>query len=183
VKRPTFFASHPSMIERVKTIREIIESHPAMADDVPVDATAAAAREARYRDAVRAARLDYLKLAVETDRQKSVIAMLAPAFASGDCEPAAAFWLGEAYRLRGDEGDVERALRTYRWVLERAPQLAVAWRGIGEIQHRAGANDEAADAFARYLEVAPEATDAEAVRAELARLRARTDENGKESGQ
>ena len=78
--------------------------------------------------------------------------------------------LGEAYRVRGDAGDAERAVAVYRWVLERAPDLAAAWRGIGEIARRGRRRTEAIDALQRYLDGAPEALDREAVRAELERL-------------
>jgi len=85
-------------------------------------------------------------------------------------DPVSAYWLGEAYRLRGDAGDAERAANAYRWAVDRAPDLAAAWRGIGEVARRAGRHTEAIDAYRRYLDGVPDALDREAIRAELERL-------------
>lgn len=187
-KQPTFFASHPSMVERTQAFRELIAALPegqggvqqaaAGAETPAVDADPA--RAARYRQATARARLDYLKLATETGRHRSVVAMLEASFQAGNLDPAAAFWLGEAYRLRADEGDLGRAASVYRAVLDRDPGQATAWRGIGEIARRAGRTDEAADAYRRYLEGVPDAVDREAVRAELERLQS---SNGSGSGE
>lgn len=181
-KQPTFFASHPSMVERAQAFRELIAALPSGAAGSAGGATAGGtgsaeagsdpARAARYREATARARLAYLQLAVETGHQKSIVAMLEPRFAAADIDPASAFWLGEAYRLRGDAGDAGRAAGAYRWAVDRAPDLATAWRGIGEVARRAGRRAEAIDAYRRYLDGAPDALDREAVRAELERLQA-----------
>jgi len=169
-KQPTFFASHPSMVERAQAFRELIAALPSWAAGTGSEPGSDAARAARYREATARARLAYLQLAVETGHQKSVVAMLEPRFAAADIDPASAFWLGEAYRLRGDAGDAERASNAYRWSVDRAPDLAAAWRGIGEVARRAGRRAEAIDAYRRYLDGAPDALDREAIRAELERL-------------
>ena len=96
--------------------------------------------------------------------------MLEPPFTAADIDPVSAYWLGEAYRLRGDVGDTERAASAYRNAIDRAPDLAAAWRGIGEVARRAGRRAEAIDAYRRYLDGAPDALDREAIRAELERL-------------
>lgn len=190
-KQPTFFASHPSMLERTEAFRELIAALPAeqgagqaaatgaVAPAVPA-AGADPARATRYRQATARARLEYLKLAAETGRHRSIVALLEAPFQAGEVEPAAAFWLGEAYRLRADEGDLERAVAVYRAVLERDPGQAAAWRGLGEIERRAGRTAEAADAYRRYLDGAPGAVDREAIEAELGRLQA---SNGRGSGE
>lgn len=169
-KQPTFFASHPSMIERAEVFREMIAALPPGTSGAATRAGGEPVRATSYRAVTGKARLAYLQLAVETGRQKSIVAMLEPRFAAADIDPASAYWLGEAYRVRGDAGDAERAVAAYRWVLECAPDLAAAWRGIGEIARRGGRRSEAIDALQRYLDGAPEALDREAVRAELERL-------------
>lgn len=158
------------MIERAEVFREMIAALPPGTSRAATSAGGEQAHAASYRAVTAKARLAYLQLAVETGRQKSIVAMLEPRFAAADIDPASAYWLGEAYRVRGDAGDAERAVAVYRWVLERAPDLAAAWRGIGEIARRGGRRTEAIDALQRYLDGAPEALDREAVRAELERL-------------
>jgi predicted Zn-dependent protease len=167
-KQPTFFASHPSMLERTEVFRGLIAALPAgqvggqVGGQIPA-ADADPARAARYRQATARARLEYLRLAAETGRHRSIVVQLEAPFRAGGVDPAAAFWLGEAYRLRADEGDLERAAAVYRAVLERDPGQAAAWRGLGEISRRAGSTADAADAFRRYLDGAPDAVDREAI--------------------
>lgn len=77
------------------------------------------------------------------------------------------YFRGEAYRLRGNDGDAVLALADFEAAArsERAP--AATWRSLGQL-HQAQARPEAArDAWHRYLAVAPTAPDAELVKQTL----------------
>lgn len=159
--RPTFFASHPSMQERVQAFRELAQAAGASPERGDADP---------YREFTRTARQDYLRLAVETGRQKSVVSMLAPGFDADTISPTETAYLGEAYRLRAEEGDAGRAEAAYARAVERAPHLAIGWRGLAEMARRSGDREKARQGFEAYLQRAPDAPDAGAVRAELERL-------------
>lgn len=73
----------------------------------------------------------------------------------------------EAYRLRGADGDDERALSDYRLATRDGAPLAKAYRGIGLIERQRHRNSEAAQAFRRYLELSPGAPDAGLIRSYL----------------
>lgn len=78
---------------------------------------------------------------------------------------------GEVFRLRNGQGDQDAALADYRQALAQPTPLAQAYRGIGLIQRQRGDKQEAADMFAHYLEMAPDASDAAFVKSYLAELK------------
>lgn len=69
------------------------------------------------------------------------------------------FHRGEVYRLRGGDGDQDLALSDYRASIEFPKPPPAAFRGIGLIARQRGQNAEAIQAFARYIELAPDAPD------------------------
>ena len=69
--------------------------------------------------------------------------------------------------VRGD-GPASAAL--YRRVLERAPERASAWRGLGLVSLEYGEHREARVALARYLSLTPDATDRPRIERELRAL-------------
>jgi tetratricopeptide (TPR) repeat protein len=73
--------------------------------------------------------------------------------------PEASYYLGEAYRQRGEAGDLERAEHEYHSVLEAAPQFAPPHRALGLLYYKRGDKTLAAPLLRRYLELAPAAAD------------------------
>jgi serine/threonine-protein kinase len=67
-------------------------------------------------------------------------------------------------------GQFPRALALYREAVRQNPAGADAWRGLGAVSTRMGQPTEARHSFTRYLALAPNAPDAERVRAALAAL-------------
>ncbi len=68
-------------------------------------------------------------------------------------------------------GDMRTAMGHFRRALAERPGFAMAWRGVGMVHERLGDNRAAAAAFQRYLQLAPNANDAAAIREKLGRLR------------
>ena len=68
-------------------------------------------------------------------------------------------------------GQMPRAKALYQQILERAPRQADAWRGLGLVSSRMGQQKDAAHAFERYLELRPNAPDAERIREQLEKVR------------
>jgi serine/threonine-protein kinase len=62
-------------------------------------------------------------------------------------------------------GDLERAHELYRHAVRDAPDAPEAWRGLGIVAARRGYYVEAKRALAKYLQLSPQAPDAEAVQA------------------
>ncbi|MBV8972356.1 MAG: M48 family metalloprotease [Sphingomonadaceae bacterium] len=78
------------------------------------------------------------------------------------------FYEGEAYRLRGAPGDDALEAQAFAAATERPDAPPAAWRAHGYALIKAGRADDGKQALARYLALAPTATDAAMVRFALA---------------
>ncbi|MBI2305867.1 MAG: M48 family metalloprotease [Rhodocyclales bacterium] len=85
--------------------------------------------------------------------------------------PLVQFHRGEAYRLRGESGDQERAMEDYRAAAAAPNPPPPAFRGIGLIARQRGQGDEALQAFSRYLELSPDAPDSGFIRNYMSELK------------
>lgn len=78
---------------------------------------------------------------------------------------------GEAHRLRGEAGDIDLALRDYGLAAQTPQPVPRAFRGIGLVERQRSRPVEAAQAFRRYLDLAPAAPDAGLIRSYLEELK------------
>ncbi|HET9625179.1 MAG TPA: tetratricopeptide repeat protein, partial [Kofleriaceae bacterium] len=67
-------------------------------------------------------------------------------------------------------GDTKTALASYKRVLATNPDYAPAWRGVGLVYEKLGDKPGAHNAFQKYLQLEPSATDAASIRARLEAL-------------
>lgn len=74
------------------------------------------------------------------------------------------FHRAEIYRLRAKEGDLDLAISDYRSAIKEPNPVPAAWRGVGLIARQRNENAEALEAFVRYLELSPQAADAELIK-------------------
>lgn len=71
----------------------------------------------------------------------------------------AAFYRGELYRVRGEEGDDALAIAQFRRAVATQSPEPVAFRNLGFALRRGGDRAGARDALQRYLELSPESND------------------------
>jgi predicted Zn-dependent protease len=74
------------------------------------------------------------------------------------------YYEGEAYRLRDEIGDAERADASYKQATQTPDAIPEAFRAFGYSQVKNGSREEGRAALRRYLEMRPDAADAEMVR-------------------
>jgi hypothetical protein len=67
-------------------------------------------------------------------------------------------------------GDTSGALASLRTSLAANPNYAPTWRGLGLVFEKMGEKDQARAAYKRYLQLAPNASDADQIRSRLERL-------------
>jgi len=79
------------------------------------------------------------------------------------------YYEGEAYRLRGAEGDDAKAAASFAAAVAFMDCPPEAYRSHGYALIKAGRKDEGRQALVRFLELQPDARDASVVRAELAK--------------
>lgn len=82
-------------------------------------------------------------------------------------DPAAAYRTGLQQYARGD---TTGALATFRASAASSPGFAPTWRGLGLVYEKVGSKSQARQAFRRYLQLAPNASDAEQIRERLEHL-------------
>lgn len=150
IDEPFFFASHPKLKERVDNMTRLSAKAPA---------GGAGGARADYAKRMAKVRVDNLESQLSMGRAKSALLMLEDPEHLTELPPHAQYYLGEAYRLRGGEGDSLRAEQAYLKAVASAPGFAPSYRALGVHYLKAGQYSEAVNRLSRYLELAPEATD------------------------
>lgn len=148
IKEPFFFASHPKLQERIDSFGELVK-----------DANSGETGRERFVETTAALRLASLEADLAAYRYKQIILVLGDPEHRREYPPEASYYLGEAYRLRGEPGDLERAEREYNSVIETAPRFAPAHRALGLLHYRRSDSVRAAALLRRYLELTPDAVD------------------------
>ena len=80
------------------------------------------------------------------------------------------FFLGEAYRLRNEEGDDALAMQALKRTISADPLYAPAYRALGLLMMKQGRNKEAIENLSTYLGLSPEASDREYIETYLQQL-------------
>ncbi len=156
INEPFFFASHPKLQDRVDILGELAK-----------DAVNGEAGHEPYVMAMRDVRLFALQEDLDAYRYKQLILVLSDSERRREYPPEASFFLGEAYRLRNQEGDIDLAKREYTLSIELAPGFASAYRALGLLHYKRGEKKLSTPLFKRYLELAPAAPDREYVESYL----------------
>ncbi len=148
IKEPFFFASHPKLRDRVDNFSEF--SKNTHNGKVGLE---------EFLQHIRPVRLFTLQEDLAAYRYKQLILVLGDPERRREYPPEAAYFLGEAYLLRGNEGDLALAEREYTLALELAPSFAPSYRALGLLLYKRGEKPRSAPLFRRYLELAPDAPD------------------------
>lgn len=149
IDEPFFFASHPKLQDRVDSLN-------AMLKDMP---TGGEIGLKPYLLAIRDIRLFTLQEDLEAYRYKQLILVLSDPARRREYPPEASYYLGEAYRLRDEKGDQEKAEHELTLCLELSPDFAPAYKAMGMLEYRRAHKPQATILFRRYLELAPKAQD------------------------
>lgn len=147
IKEPFFFSSHPKLEERLESFQRL-----------SADKDGGIVNEEGYLRRTAALRLNVLREEVMMGRYRNVLVMLSPEHRA-KFPPEADFYLGEAYRLRGEEGDGERAYAAYASARARAPRFAPPYRALGVHYLKKADYPQAMRYLEEYLRLAPEAGD------------------------
>jgi len=158
VERPVFFASHPQLEERIASFKELAAARKLQGGELGAEAFLARTAKARA---------EWPPLELSRGKAESLAHVLSDPQRRARY-PAGDYWLGEAYRLRAQPDDDDRAAGAYARMIEREPDFAPAYRGLGVVRMKQDRAEEAAQLFKRYLALAPQAPDAGFIRQYLA---------------
>jgi len=148
IQEPFFFASHPKLQQRIDSYSELTKN-----------ANGGETARERYLDTTAALRLASLDADLASYRYKQLILVLSTPERRSEYPPEAAYYLGEAYRQRGETSDSERAEAQYHSSMQAAPQFAPPYRALGLLLYKRGDKALAAPLLQHYLELAPDAPD------------------------
>jgi predicted Zn-dependent protease len=151
VRQSLFFATHPSPQERQENLAQYAKEKE----------SGGVIGEAAYRKATGRFLEEWLEEEVKRGQYAESLVLLSRLLAQQNAPTALlSHYRGEIYRLRGAEGDQERALADYRTAASLPETPPQTFRGMGFIARQQGDLPTAQQAFARYLERKPEAPDA-----------------------
>lgn len=151
------FATHPAPEEREKTLAEAAARFASEGRD---GAEAYRAMLAPYRHA-------FLEDELRRRSFGESLVLLERLARSAPRDGEIRFFKGEAYRMRAEGSDLAVALDEYRAAQALDTPPTESYRSMGIVHRRLGQPQEAARAFAHYLELKPDAADAEMIRAYL----------------
>lgn len=86
-------------------------------------------------------------------------------------DPEALYYLGEVYRRKGEEGDIDKAAEAYRRALSSDPTYAAPHKGLGLLYYTTHQREMAKAEFEAYLESAPTAQDTRVIKDYLFELK------------
>lgn len=152
------FASHPPVEERKEVLSAAAKRDWPGAERTGAD---------EYRAALAPHRMGYLYDEVRRRRFGESLVLFDRLLKASPRDGQVQYFKGEAYRQRGREGDAKLALEAYRAALTMDNTPPEAHRSLGTVLRQTGENAEATRAFQRYLELKPDAEDAEMIRSYL----------------
>ncbi|GEM_PF-654649 len=161
IKVPFFFSTHPAIVTRLKNYRKLI--------DLYSSAPAKKTNEADFQRVTKKMFFDTLRLWMQHGRFKSVERCVDKYLGRNPASSEGFYWKGELYRQRQDcpkgvkkrdkTKDYEEALLAYEKAIESEPGFALAYQGRGKVLKSLNKAAEAKKAFAKYLELDPQAQD------------------------
>jgi predicted Zn-dependent protease len=151
IDEPFFFGSHPRLQERK-------ENYTALLAEEYGDKTGKKGDE-EFAESIYPLLLDNALMDLSLGRSSWAEETIRRAMNIRPADPSGHYYLGEMFRRRGQEKDLEHGERSYRSALECDEAFAPAYRGLGMIYLKQGKEKEAQGAFARYLVLSPQAED------------------------
>jgi len=150
IESPYYFSSHPALVERINSFTELASKVPGRRGY---------AGQTSYQKMVSALRLEMLADYLAVGKYQSVLLMLTNNNDINRYPPAAKYYLGEAYRMRGEAGDSLRSVEAYKYTIVHAPQFVASYRALGIHYMKAKKMQQAEKHFSKYLQLAPDAPD------------------------
>jgi len=150
IDEPYFFSTHPGLEERIQSFNELVQQY---------GTTNVYRGSMAYRSHVDKLQLELLADYLELSQHQSVLLILERPDAFEKYPSSAWYYLGEAYRLRDEEGDAARSVDAYKTAIQQAPGFAPSYRALGLYHMKNNEPVLAHNHFSRYLELQPDAAD------------------------
>lgn len=153
------FATHPVPPERRDNLAQLAKLMPGGSDG-----------KDRYAEHTAHLLDEWLQDEIKRGQYAESLVLLSRRIAAGSAPDLMRYYRGEVHRLRGMAGDHDLAWNDYQAAAAGAAPPPPAYRGIGLVARQRGQKDEARHAFARYLDLAPDAPDAALIQSYITEL-------------
>jgi len=151
-KRGAFTSSHPAPTERLNTMTQKADALAGQRTDWILATDDLRKQVTPWRD----------KWMAETLAAEDSGAFLTVLNRMASIEPHSGmvqYYIGETYRRRNTDGDIDRARTAYQTAIADNDEPAAAFKGLGIVEMKSGHNAAAREAFDKYLSFAPAADD------------------------
>jgi len=172
-----FFGSHPRLDERIADMKELLSTRYSGVGEAGRATTDTREFQMRMRVLARDDAVENIRLGRFGNAEAEVkkVLDLTPN------DPVAHYLLGQIAEKRMAEakdraaGDkqLDKALEEYQLAARLDPRYADPYRAIGILRYKNGEKDEALAAFKRYLDLKPDAPDAQQIRDYILEIQAR----------
>ena len=146
---PYFFATHPRLVERISSFKKLSQEYANQGKE----------NTDLFLQRTFKARMAGLSSDLEHGRYENLIHLLNQSNAQTRYQGKHLYYLGEAYRRRGKEGDLNLALENYLESTKQNKEQLDAYKGLGLVYRQLGKKEEAILAFENYLSINSEAND------------------------
>lgn len=150
ITEPFFFASHPKLQDRIDNFERLIREK---------GITDGEHSEKTFFEQIAHLRLHAMELDLAHNRYQPIIILLEAQSNLDRYPPEALYYLGEAYLRRGQEGDLQKAIKSFEQTTASVPTFALAHRALGMLRYKDRTHETAIPHLERYLELAPQAKD------------------------
>jgi predicted Zn-dependent protease len=151
--RPSPYASsHPATSERLETLNK-------RAAEIEAQTQANVAGVDTHRAATASYRAAWLEAELNRGQYADSLVVINQLIKAEPGSAELQYFLGEVYRRRNANGDLERASTAYQAALAAGSAPLAVHRGVGLVALKAGQKEVARDAFEKYLANVPEASD------------------------
>lgn len=151
ISEPFFFGSHPRLQERKDSYAQLLEStYAGKKGDKGTE---------RFMDKVTPLLLGNALLDLSMGRFSLAEEAIEKFLQRKPLSARGRYYLGELFRQRGEEGDIEKAEKEYHLAIQLNPSYPEPYEGLGIIYYKRGEKEKARAQFERYLSLAPDAKD------------------------
>jgi predicted Zn-dependent protease len=148
------FATHPAPSDRLDKLAALARAMPAEGK----------LGEAAFAQAIRPIRRDLLLDELKRRRPGETLVLLDRLSNENPHDGELLYFKGEAYRQRDLAGDQDKGLAAYQAALATGSAPPEVHRSLGLVQQKAGQKEAARQSFGTYLQLKPDAEDAELIR-------------------
>ncbi len=149
IEESVFYSTHPKLQDRIENFTKLAQQH-AFNGDAGIE---------EYQKHIAQVLMHDLDAQLSFGRYKHIIALLSDDKTRARYPATVSYYLGEAYRKRNAQGDMELAVRYLDEAIKANPEFAHTYRAKGLLLMSQHQNKQAIESFKKYLELVPNAPD------------------------